>query len=66
MMMMMIYDDDDDVYDDNVNLLHPLQHGVDDNEGSSPTNAGAAVRHDWPRVRWVQHVDPEKEMAMIR
>ena len=46
--------------DNSVNLLHPLEHRVDDNEGPSPANSGTAVSNYWTRVRRVQHMDPRK------
>ena len=63
-LLLMIYHDDyvsDDSDSANVNLLHPLEHGVNDNEGPGPPNPRAAVSHYWPRVRWVQHMDPGQD-----
>ena len=43
-------------------VLHPLQHGVDDDEGPGAADPGAAVGDDGSAVRSVEHVDPADEL----
>ena len=43
-------------------VLHPLQHGVDDDEGPGAADPGAAVGDDRPAVRGVELVDPPDEL----
>ena len=47
-------------------VLHPLQHGVDDNEGPGAADPRAAVGDDGPAIRAVELVDPPDELKERR
>ena len=47
-------------------VLHPLQHGVDDDEGPGAADPRAAVGDDGPAVRAVELVDPPDELKERR
>ena len=46
-------------------VLHPLEHGVDHDEGAGPAHAGATVRHHGPAVRGVEHVDASGGIIIV-